>query len=351
MTGTTMRACRFYGPGRIGMEEVPIPQVGPGEILMQVEATALCASDIRVYRGEKAARSGVILGHEVAGTVAALGEGSVEFALGDRITIYPVIACGECFFCVQGKRNRCLRRTTLGYEVDGGLAEYLLIPSSLVRMGHVLRVPSHLPLELASLTEPLACVLNSLETCGVGPGCSLLILGAGPMGLMHVIAARAMGAAQILVSEPQEERRNLAQELGASIVLKPDWSSLKEVALTVTGSLGVDAAIVTVGLPEVVEECLTLVRRQGWVNLFAGCAPGVQLQLDPNLIHYNELRVTGTQNATLDQFRRSLAWLVTLEHPLASLISHRLPLGRAPEAFQARMALEGLKPLILPALS
>lgn len=344
-----MKASIFHEPGHISLEDVSTPEPGPGEILMRVRATAICASDIRVYRGEKRASPGVIQGHETAGEVALVGEGIDGFVVGDRITLYPIIACGRCIYCLEGQRNRCETRTTIGYEENGGLAEYLLIPASLVRLGHVMKLPPGLSFDIASLTEPMACCLNSLETCRAKAGGSVVVLGAGPMGAMHVILARALGCAQIIVSEPLAPRRTIARELGADLCVDPRAQDLRQAVLEATDGLGADVVIVSIGIPSLIEESLGLVRKQGWVNLFAGCPPGSQVRLDPNRIHGDELRITGTQNATPDQFRRTLA-LLPLLHGVDKLITHRFPLAQTLRAFDLRLGMEGLKPVVVPDL-
>ena len=158
----SMRALIFHGPGNIKVEERPIPEIGPDEVLLKVGATSVCASDIRVYRGEKKAVQGVITGHEFAGRVAKVGEDVAGIAVGDRTIVCPIIACGACYYCQIGRRNRCLKRVTLGYDVDGGFADYVRVPSSIVRLGHMIPLDSELPYDLASITEPMACALNSV---------------------------------------------------------------------------------------------------------------------------------------------------------------------------------------------
>ncbi|MBI4301136.1 MAG: alcohol dehydrogenase catalytic domain-containing protein [Chloroflexi bacterium] len=341
-----MKAWVFHGPRQMSLEDRPVPQVGPGDILIQVKATAICASDIRVYKGEKDARAGVILGHEVAGGVVDMGAEVEGFALGDDVTLYPILACGKCLFCQQGHRNRCSERTTLGYEHDGGLAEYLLIPEALVRQGHVMKVPAGLSLPVAALTEPLACCLNSLETCKVKLGQSLLIVGGGPMGLMHLLLAQALGCSLVIVSEPLEARRRIAREWGA-ITLDPRSQDIRKEVIGLTRGMGVGAVVVTVGEPGIVLESLEVVSKNGCVSLFAGFPPGSSVTLDPNLIHYNVLILTASQNATPDQFRRALSLAPNLPS-LEKLITHCLPLGETLSAFEARMSQVGLKWVITP---
>jgi len=341
-----MKALVFHGPERIAVEEVAEPRPGPGEVLVRVAGAAICHSDIRVYYGQKHARGGVIPGHEIAGTVEALGPGVDRWRAGDRVVVCPIVACGRCVFCASGRRHRCPERRTLGYDENGGLAEYVLAPAQLVAVGHLLPVPEALPLERACLTEPLACVLNSLETCGVRTGSLLAIIGAGPMGLFHLVLARRLGAGAIFVSEPDEERAAIARRLGASEVVGVG-DDLVRVVREATGGLGADAVVVAAGLADVLGLSLETVRRQGVVNLFAGFPPDTTVALDPNVIHYGEIRLTGSQNASTDQYRRALELLPGLPE-IESLVTHRVPLSEATAAYEARLRNEGLKSMVLP---
>lgn len=341
-----MKACIFHKPGLLTVEEVPEPRPGPGDILLKMAAAGICHSDIRVYRGEKKARAGVIPGHENAGIIASLGEAVDGFQVGQPVVLCPILACGECYFCLRGLRNRCLYRETLGYEENGGLAEYMLVPQRLVELGQVFPVPDGLPLETASLTEPLACVLNSLEICRVQPGGSLVVLGAGPMGLLHVLLARTMGVAKVIAVEPLAERRAYAQEFGATLALDPSRDDVHAMVMDATGGLGADAVVVSIGLGSAVNNALSLARRQGYVNLFAGFPPGTAGEVDVNAIHYGELFLTGSQNATPDQYRRSLQ-LLTVMPEVERIITNRYTIDEAPQAYVARQEHEGLKSVII----
>lgn len=340
-----MRATVFNAPGNVTVEERPRPEPGAGEIRLRVGAASLCASDVRVYRGEKHAMAGVIPGHEIAGVIDALGAGVSGLAEGDRVIVCPILACERCRFCLVGRRNRCLERRTLGYDLDGGFAEYLLIPEVLVRMGHVLRIPNALPLDIAALTEPAACVLASLDLCEVVAGSSMAIVGAGPMGLLHLLLGRKAGAGPIVVSEPNPARRAIAERWGADLVLDPTSQDVKQGVLGITDGYGADAVIVSVGAAELVPPALDLVRKQGSVNLFAGFPPNSAIPFDPNIVHYGEINLTGSQNATTDQYRRTVAMLATVPH-IDEVITNRYDIERGPEAYVSRLAMDGLKSLV-----
>ena len=341
-----MRAAIYNAPGQITVEDRPVPTPGPGAIRIRPAAVSLCASDVRVFKGEKYALPGVIPGHEIAGVVDAIGEGVTGVEQGDRVMVNPIVACNRCLFCLTGRRNRCAERKTLGYDLDGGFAEYMLVPEALVSMGHVIPVPDDIPMWLASITEPSACTLASLELCGVRAGTSLAIIGAGPMGMLHLLLGRALGAGPIIVIEPFEERRMIAKRWGADLALDPAVDDVKGAVRAATGGLGADAVVVSVGIADLVGPALDLARPQAVVNLFAGFPRGgAPVPFDPNLVHYSEVLLTGSQNATTDQYRRTLRLLGSVAH-IEEVVTNRYGLEDAPAAYSARLALSGLKSLV-----
>jgi L-iditol 2-dehydrogenase len=336
-----MKACVFNAPGEVAVVERAAPEAGPGEVLLRVAAAGLCHSDVRVFKGEKYARPGVIPGHEMSGVIAQAGEGVTDWAEGDRVALCPIIACGTCSFCRVGKRNRCVKRITLGYDEDGALAEYVLVPEPIVRLGHIFRLPDGVSLELGSLLEPTSCVFNSMELLGVGPGTNLLLVGAGPMGLIHLVVAKALGA-NVIASEPDEERRAGARALGAAAVIDPMTQDLPKAVKELTNGDGADAAVVTTGAVPAVAPALNAVRKQGVVNLFGGFPPNSVLDLDPNLIHYSEIVLTGSQNATIAQYEQCLRMLPRLGD-LREVVSHTFTIDDAPMAYESRLSLAGRK--------
>ena len=342
-----MRALIFDRPGEIRVDDLPAPQPGPGEVVVEVGAASVCASDLRVYRGEKYAKPGVVPGHEFAGQVVALGSGVSELELGDGVAVYPIISCGGCEFCRRGLRNRCIARQTLGYDENGGLAEQVLLPASLVAQGHAVKLADGADWGRAALTEPTACVLNSLESCRFRAGASVAILGAGPMGLLHIALARALGAGAIVVAEPVDVRRQAAAEIGASHVCSGDPNELRATVDEATGGSGCDIVIVSVGMNGLTETALQVAGRQSSVNLFAGFPPESSAVVDVNDLHYREVSLTGTQNATPDQFRRTAALLPTLD-AVDRIVSHRFTLSEADQSYTSRADLSVLKTAVVP---
>ncbi|HEX5369264.1 MAG TPA: alcohol dehydrogenase catalytic domain-containing protein [Dehalococcoidia bacterium] len=336
-----MKACVFNAPGDLSVVEMPKPEPGQGELLLRVGAAGLCHSDVRVYKGEKYAKPGVVPGHEMSGIIESVGNGVNDLAAGDRVALCPIIACGHCSFCRVGKRNRCVKRITLGYDENGALAEYVLVPEPIVRLGHVFKLPDSVSLSLASLLEPASCVFNSMELMGIGAGTTMLLIGAGPMGLMHLVIARALGA-NVIASEPDEERRGWARKLGAVETFDPLSQDSAAFVKDMTNGEGADAVAVTTGVVKAAEPAFQAVRKQGVINLFGGFPPNQVLPLDPNVIHYNEIVLTGSQNATVAQYERCLKLLPRLDD-LRQVVSNTYTVDDAPKAYESRLNLSGLK--------
>lgn len=340
-----VRALRFYEPHRVALVDAVDPAPGPGEAVLRVHATGLCNSDVRVFLGEKKAVAGVIPGHELTGEVVAVGAGA-EVAPGETVAVCPIVCCGRCAFCREGYRNRCPSRRTLGYDLDGGIAELVRLPAPIVALGQLFPMDPSVPAHLRALVEPFACVLNSLEALDLRPGAPFAVVGGGPMGLLHVIAARAYGAGRILVVEPEPLRQAVAVQLGADAVAHPDDAAAA--AAELTHGDGFPAVAMAAGLVPALPVALSLVRRLGRVNLFAGFPPGSTHDLDLNRVHYDEVRLLGTQNAPIHLYERA-AQLIPRLPDLDRVVTNRYRLEEAVEAYAARLGHDGLKSAIIVA--
>lgn len=338
-----MQALRFFEPGRVAVVAAADPHPGPGEVVLKLHATGLCNSDIRVYLGEKKAAAGVVPGHEMTGEVYETGPGA-RATIGETVSVCPILCCGSCSFCREGFRNRCPSRRTLGYDLDGGIAEFVRIPAELVAMGQLLPMDPATPPHLRALLEPFACMLNSVESLGVRAGAPFAIVGGGPMGLMHLVAARAYGAGPILVVEPDATRRQIATELGADAVA--DTTVALAAGRDLTHGEGFPAVALAVGLAEALPLALDLARRLGSINLFAGFPPNSTHLLDLNRVHYDEVRIFGTQNAPFHLYHRAAQMIPRL--PLLDrIVTNRYPLAEAATAYTARLGHDGLKSAVV----
>jgi L-iditol 2-dehydrogenase len=331
-----MKAGILRRVNELAYADIADPNLQAGDLLIKVKAATVCGTDIRILRGTKTAgiRYPSILGHEFAGVVADAG-GQAQFKVGQAVTVCPQFACGECRYCKSDAENLCSNLLAMGYGIDGGFAEYVRVPASAVRLGHVFAMPQHLRFAEAALAEPLACVMNGQERVGVNAGDSVLILGAGPIGLLHVKVAKLAGAGKIIVSAHNAARREAALQAGADVVIDPKTQDLVAGVKSETNGAGVDVAIVAIGVPALANDALKLVRHRGRVSLFAGFPKDVEATLDINAIHYNEITVTGAFGLSRRLFERALHLIGTGQIEVKSLLTHEFELAEIISAFDA----------------
>jgi len=338
-----MKAASFQAIGQVIISDKKKPNCDDGGLIIKPQFASLCASDIRVFRGEKNAKIGVTPGHEFSGIIVDKHKDVNSFNIGDKVTICPILSCGSCSFCLGGLRNRCPDRVTLGYDSDGGFAEEVYIPDKIIKLGHLFNLSHNTDLKIAALAEPLSCTFNSIQSIGLEKEHSLLILGGGPMGLMHAILAAHIGVTKITIVEPIKERRALAKKIGVKSVINPqkNWQDL----LLNNFPDGFDKVILSVGLDKLIEPALNLCKKKGVVNLFAGFPLNQKSIIDVNLIHYNELKLIGTQNASLQNYIDVLQIIDQLKN-VDKLITHVYKLEEVPIAYQDRANLKGVKSII-----
>jgi L-iditol 2-dehydrogenase len=264
-----------------------------------------------------------ILGHEVAGVIEELGQGVTGLKIGQRVAVYPIAVCGQCFFCKQGRHSLCLKEYGLAHGADGGFAEYVLIPDRIVALGGILDI-GDMPFDLAAMIEPISCCLSAAEHCGTKAGDNVLVIGCGPLGLMHIVVSKALGA-RVIASDLSEERLAKAKELGADFILNPEKVDMKQEVQKLT-ELGADVVIAAVGLPKVVEQSLPLVRNGGVFNIFGGTPKGETIEVDPRWLHYGEVVLTGTFAASLDKFKQSFEFVKENAKLVSEIISVRCSL-------------------------
>lgn len=345
-----MKAVVLNKPNEFFTTNVKDPEPGRDEVLLKVESCAICGTDIRILEGKKTkgVRYPSIIGHEISGIVEEIRGDAGSIKKGDRVAVCPVIPCHSCRYCLEGRENVCLNRRAIGYEFDGGFAEYLIVPEAAVRSGHLYSLPESMSFEEGSLIEPLSCCLNGIRKAGVGLADVCLIVGAGPIGLMHIQLARAAGAAMIIVSEPNSLRREAARTFGADLVVDPSKENLPEIIKAHTESLGVDCIIMAIGVAAIVNDLLKLLRKGGTINLFAGFPDTGAGTIETNLIHYNEIVVNGTSASTRLDFLHARDLAAGGKVNLKDLVSHRFGLDDFKSAYETAKAGEGIKIAIIP---
>lgn len=347
--GTTMRAVRVHAPDDVRVDDVQRPRPAYGELVLDVEAVGICTTDQKLVARGAPGDAPRILGHEIVGSIAAVGDGVDGWELGARMVVAPNVGCGTCRWCLDGQPQICPDFEAFGIHRDGGMAEAVRIPREAVSRGHLLRVPEGLDTRVAALTEPAGCVLQGLLESGLQAGETVLVVGGGVMGRLHVALARSLGAGTVIVSDPHEARLDHARRLGADVTVRARNEDLGAAVEEATRGRGVDVAAVTVGSVAALEEVTALLARGGRLNAFAG-VPAEQgaWHVAPNELHYRYQRLLGTTGCSLRVMQRVLHLLADGRIATDGLVSAGFPLERAAEAFEAAAATEHARVLLWP---
>lgn len=328
-----VKAAVLLAPNEISLRDVATPEARQGDVLIRVRAATICGTDIRIYRGRKTAgvRYPSVLGHEFAGEVIETG-GHESLKAGNRVGLCPFIACGHCHLCKTGRENLCIQGTAVGYEIDGAFAEIIRIPAQAVAAGNIRHLPDHMSFEEASLAEPLSCIVNGQNKVGVCSDDSVVVLGVGPIGLLHVHVARLRGAARIIVSDPAAHRREAALAAGAHGAIDPNSEDVVTRVKEETGGRGADVVICAIGIPALARQATDVAAMGGRVSLFAGFSKGEFAEMDVNAIHYRELTVTGAFGQSRQDFDRAFDMIASGQLKLKPMITHRFALDEITDA-------------------
>ncbi|MDR2116156.1 MAG: alcohol dehydrogenase catalytic domain-containing protein [Planctomycetaceae bacterium] len=352
-----MQAIVYYAPGDIRVEDIPKPQLREGELLIHIDACAVCGTDLKSkHHGNPRIKAPLVMGHEFTGIVEEISSSAVgTWNIGDRIVMATSISCGECYYCRNHFRNLCTNLAPMSFSYPGGMAEYVAIPALALRGGHVIKVPvevssaAGIKAEWAALAEPTSCAVNSVQQCHIQSGDTVLVMGAGPMGLLNAVVAKAFGAKQIIMSELNELRRNQAKNFEIDFVVDPAKDNLNEVVQSVTKGVGADVVIVAAPAAQPQEQALSFVRKQGTVCLFASLPVGKNmLNIDSRLIHYGEIRLIGSSDSTPEHVKKAVELIVTKKIPAEKIASHLLPLHQIEQAFELMTSGEALRVVLIP---
>ena len=342
----TMLAVRVHGPGDLRVDRVPVPEVGDGDALLRVLAAGICATDRKLAARGAPGGGARTLGHEIVAELVLPGASGLP--VGTRVGVAPNVGEGSCPACRRGATNLCPDYRAFGIHLDGGMAEFLRVPRSAVEAGHLLRVPDGLTDLDAALLEPLACCVEGLQASDLRPGDSLLIVAAGVMGRLHVVAGRALGAGRIVVVDRSEARLAHARALGADVTLAPG-AGLADAIAAATGGRGVDVAAVTIGDTAAARAALASLAREGRLNLFAGFgADQGPLAVDANAFHYRGLKLVGTTGASMTTLADTLALLDGGRLDVGGMVSATYDLTDALAAFEAAGHASHARVVLLP---
>jgi len=327
-----MKAAMLYGIKDLRIEDIEIPSVKASEVLVRVKAATTCGTDLKIFqRGyvEKVIKLPTVFGHEWAGDVVEVGEGLDWPKKGMRVRAGNSAPCLHCAMCGKGKYNLCENMIWLW----GAYAEYIKVPAHMVRV-NMQEIPPHLSYEEAAITEPLACVLHGVEEARVKLGDSVAIIGAGPIGLLHMLTVKRMGAEKVIMVDVVEERLEFAEKIGADETVNAEKENVEEKIRNLTGGYGADVVIEAIGKPQTWEQALKLVRKGGTVLEFGGCPLGTEIKVNAEQLHYGETTVLGTFHATPLHFRKALNLIASKTIDVAPLITRKMPLERIKEAFE-----------------
>jgi L-iditol 2-dehydrogenase len=327
-----MKAALLYGVKDLQIQDVDKPEVGHGEILVKIKTATTCGTDLKIY--QRGYVSGVIklptvFGHEWAGDIVEVGEGITWLKKGMRVRAGNSSPCLRCYMCQRGKYNLCEDMMWLW----GAYAEYIKVPARIVML-NTQEIPAHVTYEEAAVTEPLACVLHGIEETRVKLGDTIAIIGAGPIGLLHLLTVKKLGASKIIISDTIDERLQLAQKLGADETINAKQEDTVEKTKKLTSGYGADVVIEAIGLPATWEQALKMVRKGGTVLEFGGCPPRTEIKVSTEQLHYGETTILGAFHTTPAHFKKALNLISSSTINVKPLITNRMKLDNIKQAFE-----------------
>jgi L-iditol 2-dehydrogenase len=340
-----MKAALLYSPMDIHIEDIDVPIPSKDEVLVRVQRIGICPSDVRSYQGvykrqmfPYGKESYGLSGHEWCGDIVEVGSSVKDFFIGDRVVPEIIIPCGICKYCGKGLTNLCKNKS----NISRGFAEYAKAPAK-----SLFRIPESVSFIEAAFTEPIAVCLHANDIISPRPGETVLIIGGGPMGLLHLQIAKLSGASVIL-SEVIESRLKMATELGVDAIVNPLREDMSKAVKDFTGGYGADSVIVATGNRTAIESAFKAVASSATIVFFGGTYPQTNIELDPNAIHYGELKVTGSYDHVPAHVERALKVLSKKQINVKKLVSNTLPLDRLKEGFEMVNSAKALKIQVEP---
>jgi len=327
-----MQAAMIYGVKDLRVEEVAKPKIAFGEVLVKIKAATTCGTDLKIFqRGyvEGVIKLPTVFGHEWAGEVEEVSDGLSWPEIGMRIRAGNSAPCLRCRMCQKGSFNLCEDMMWLW----GAYAEFIKVPARMVLV-NMQEIPSHVSFEEAAITEPLACVLRGVERANVKLGDSVAIIGAGPIGLLHLLTVRKMGAERIIMTDLVEDRLQFAKQLGADETINALQEDAVDRVKELTDKYGADVVIEAIGLPSTWEQALKMSRKGGTILEFGGCPPNTEIKIGTELLHYGDVTVVGAFHATPAHFKKALNLIGNKSINVKPLVTRQMKLDRIREAFE-----------------
>jgi len=346
-----MKAAMFKGPQDLSVIDVDLPKIKDDEILIKIYACATCGTDAKIFHhGHQRLTPPQIIGHEIAGQVTEIGKNITKTKVGDRVQVIAAIPCGDCWTCNQGKMTICRNQLSMGYQFPGGFAEYMIIPKEVVVVDGVNKIPDNVSYDEASVTEPLACAINAQELVKVTKGDVVLVMGAGPIGCLHVQLARANGATKVFLADINAGRLKLSAD-----VVKPDVAidmskeDIVKKSLELTDGIGPTVVITAAPAGQAQEQAISLVAPGGRISFFGGLPKDKPfINCDSNLVHYKELFLVGANGSSPQHNKMALEMISSGKVRVKDLITHRVPLSQVNKAIEAVLSGQAIKVVINP---
>lgn len=341
-----MIAATYTQGGGFKVADVDKPHMGEDEILVRVMASSICGTDLRIIKnGHRKLLDGqtVTLGHEFAGVVAACGSRVTDIAVGARVGVAPNVGCGHCNVCIRGLTNMCPSYQAFGVTMDGAHSEFLRVPAAAIQQGNVTVLPDDLDFNAASLIEPLSCVVNGIRSCRIGLGETVVVFGAGPIGLMHIMLANISGAGKVIAVDMHPHRLEQAAQAGADMIIDNKEEDARAIIMHQTANRGADVIITAASVASLQEDAIGLLAPLGRVCFFGGLPANQTVPLDTNAIHYKNLTVTGVTGGSPFDYRTAMTLLAAKRVSTEPIISHVFRTEDMQEAFDAALGGETMK--------
>ncbi len=337
-----MKAARFLGNKTFEVTELPQPHAGPGELVLRNRVCGVCGTDVHIYHGEPGSADvcpPVVLGHEYSAQVVEVGEGVSGFTVGDHVTVDPNIYCGRCNPCQNGRKQLCLHMEAIGVTRDGGFAQYSQIPAS-----QAFKLDPQVPWEAAAMAEPLACCVHGIDLAGIRPGQKVCVVGGGAIGLIMVQLAKLSGAARILLSEPNEKRRQVGLQLGADAAIDPTQPGWDQLFSREMGE-GAQVVIECVGNVAAVKSAFQFAAKGATILLFSVPKVDSTFQLPLFDVYKKELTIKGSF-VNPDTHARAVALINSGKVDFGPIVTHRFTLDQLPQAIAMQMSEESIKVVV-----
>ena len=352
-----MKALRFYAPEDVRLEEVPEPECGALEVKLRVRNCSTCGTDVKIlHNGHQNLTPPRIIGHEIAGEVVEVGAdvnatyGS-DWSVGDRVQVIAAVPCGECHECRKGWMAVCQNQTSVGYQYDGGFAEYMIVPQQVLKVDGLNAIPDNVGFDEASAAEPFACAINAQELLDIEEGDTVVVFGAGPIGCMHIRIARGVhGARRVFLVDVNAERlRMSADAVSPDELIDASEVDVVERVMELTDGRGADVIITATAANVTQEQAIAMAARNGRISFFGGLPKNdPTITCDSNVVHYRQLHIHGANGSAPEHNKRALQYISTGQVPVKDLITEHVPLERALDAFAIVQAGSAIKVTVEP---